>query len=88
MGMIIKSYILLKDYLRSLRLNYCPIYTKTDVSKIIDEICKKYKRKKHFRILYLPTIKIPAIVGIRKPKIIMTATEFSEKELFFIYHMK
>jgi beta-lactamase regulating signal transducer with metallopeptidase domain len=84
LGIIVKSYIFFKKYIFTYKLRYCPIYLRADVSKIVDGICKKYKRKKKFKILYHPTIKVPAIIGIIKPKIIMPETEFSQKELYFI----
>jgi beta-lactamase regulating signal transducer with metallopeptidase domain len=84
-GTIVKAFVAFKDYQSYRQLvRFCPVYTKTDVSCIIENICGKYKRKIKFKILYLPTITIPAIIGIIRPKIIMPATEFSEKELYFI----
>lgn len=51
---------------------------------IIEQINKQYKKSRKFQLYFSPALKSPLIFGIFRPKIIMPAREYTNKEWYYI----
>lgn len=84
-GIAIISLIKIKNYTRFFKVvNRCPAYSNKEVDYIIDSINNKYKKRKQFKVLFVPVIRTPAIFGFFHPKILMPETSFTNKELYYV----
>ncbi len=62
----------------------CPGYFKHDTESVIGRINRECGKSGKFGVLLVPGIQAPAILGFRKPKILMPITDYSDTEVYYI----
>lgn len=65
-------------------IDKCPGYFKHDIEGVIDGINREYGKSKKFKVLLVPIIQAPAILGLLHPKILMPGTDYTEEEIYYI----
>lgn len=62
----------------------CPNYHKHLIEKIVSRINREYGKEERFKVLLVPKVRTPAILGLWHPKILMPANAYTEEELYYI----
>lgn len=84
-GALCRLSIHAAEYLCFLRMmRRCPGYYKHDIKAAISRINRECGKSGKFKVLLVPGIQAPAILGLWKPKILMPITDYTETEVYYI----
>lgn len=61
-----------------------PGYFKHDVKAVTDRINREFGKEGKFKVLFVPGVQTPAIIGVTHPVILMPGVDYTEREIYYI----
>lgn len=61
-----------------------PGYFKHDVKAVTDRINREFGKEGKFKVLFVPGVRTPAIIGVIHPVILMPGVDYTEREIYYI----
>ncbi len=84
-GAVCRLFTHIMEYMHFIHIiRKCPGYFKCDVEAVIGRINRECGKSGKFKVLYVPGIQAPAILGIVRPKILIPGADYTEKEIYYI----
>lgn len=62
----------------------CPNYYGHHIEDIVNRINREYGKEARFKVLFVPDIHTPAILGLLHPRILIPPADYTEREIYYI----
>ena len=84
-GAVCRFFIKVWEYIHLIQMiGKCPGCFERNVGLTISRINREYGKEGEFRVLFVPGIQTPAILGILHPRILMPMEDYTEGEIYYI----